>query len=105
MNRINNDSNATTVFTRNLNVKGPMSVFGYNYFFDHYGTEKPRPDIFGYTGIRGSGSEYAYEALNLVNGKHNVQEIRNMLSAEFGPIPLEYVNQYLEALKQINILN
>ncbi|MCO4821738.1 MAG: DUF4910 domain-containing protein [Flavobacteriaceae bacterium] len=100
-----NDSNATTVFTRNLSVKGPMSVFGYNYFFDHYGTEKPRPDIFGYTGIRGSGSEYAYEALNLVNGKHNVQEIRNMLSAEFGPIPLEYVNQYLEALKQINILN
>lgn len=98
------NANAKRVYTRNASVKGPMSVFGYNYFFDHYGNENARPKIFEFTGVRSSGSEYAYEALNLVDGKRTVQNIRNVLSAEFGPIPIEHVEEYLNALKQIKIL-
>ena len=82
-----------------------MSVFGYNYFFDHYDASKPTPAIFGYSGIRGSGGAYSYEALNLVNGKRTVLDIRNVLSAEFGPIPLDIIIEYLEALKSINVIN
>ncbi|WP_394747751.1 DUF4910 domain-containing protein [Spongiimicrobium salis] len=95
---------AKVIYTRNPSVKGPMSVFGYDYFFDHYGKDKTPPVLFSHVGLRGGGSTYAYEALNFVNGKNNVQAIRNLLSAEFGPVPLETVLEYLEALEQIGII-
>lgn len=96
---------APIVYTRNAEVKGPMSVFGYDYFSDHYGTDKETPAIYGYAGLRGDGYEYAYEALNLVNGENDVIEIRNILSAEFGDIPLEHVEEYLQALASIDVIN
>jgi aminopeptidase YwaD len=95
---------ATTVYTRNSKIKGPMSVFGYDYFIDHFDSEKKKPQLFSYKGKRGSGSEYAYEALNFVNGKRTILEIRNLLSAEFGPIPLELVVEYLEDMSTINVI-
>ena len=92
------------IYSRNMNIKGPLSVFGYDYFFDHYDTNKETPKIYSFKGIKGSGGEYSYETLNLVNGKRTALEIRNQLSAEFGPIPFEIVIAYLEALKSINII-
>ena len=96
---------ANKVYSRNMNVKGPLSVFGYDYFFDHYDASKPRPKIYSYSGLKGSGGEYSYETLNLVNGNRTALEIRNQLSAEFGPIPFEVVLEYLEALNSIGIIN
>jgi len=81
-----------------------MSVFGYNYFTDHFDSNKKIPELFSYKGKRGNGSEYAYEALNFVNGKNDVLEIRNLLSAEFGPIPLELVVEYLDAMSTIYVI-
>jgi hypothetical protein len=95
---------ANKVYSRNMNIKGPLSVFGYDYFFDHFDKNKPTPKIYSYSGLRGSGGEYTYEALNLVNGKRTVLDIRNQLSAEFGPIPFEIVLEYLEALESINVV-
>ena len=95
---------ANIVYTRNMDIKGPLSVFGYDYFFDHYDKSKKAPSIYGFSGIRGSGGEYSYETLNLVNGKRTALEIRNQLSAEFGPISFDVVIEYLEALKSINII-
>lgn len=96
---------AKVIYNRNSQIKGPMTVFGYDYFIDHYDHNKGPLKIFNYSGIRGSGAEYTYEVLNLVNGRNSVLEIRNIVSAEFGPIPLQYVVDYLEALKSINIIN
>lgn len=95
---------ANMVYSRNMNVKGPLSVFGYDYFFDHFDKSKPTPKMYSFDGLRGSGGEYTYETLNLVNGKRTALDIRNQLSAEFGPIPLEIVIEYLEALKSIDII-
>jgi len=92
------------IFTRSTNPKGPMSVFGYNYFNDKYGPKAADLAIFGYRGIWGSGGAYAYEVLNLVDGKRTVADIRNAVSSEFGPIPTEHVKAYLEALKSIGVL-
>ncbi|PTM02991.1 MAG: hypothetical protein DA407_14555, partial [Bacteroidetes bacterium] len=78
---INNKANV--VYSRNMSVKGPLSVFGYDYFFDHYDKSKPIPKMYSFTGLKGSGGEYSYETLNLVNGKRTTLEIRNQLSAEF----------------------
>src|SRR5216684_3016955 len=40
---------------------------------------------------------YAYEIVNFVDGKRTVGEIRDAVSAEYGPLPLSLVADYLEA--------
>lgn len=93
------------VYKRNDKVKGPMSVFGYDYFTDHYGEERARSiRAFSYNGLWGNGSEYTYEILNLVNGKRTEAEIRNLVSAEFGPIPVELVKEFLAAHAEVSVI-
>jgi len=93
------------VLRRNASIKGPMSAFGYDYFTDHFGVEKERAlRLLRYQGLRGSGGEYAYEVLNLVDGRRTVQEIRDFVSAVYGPVPLELVVEYLRALETIKVV-
>ncbi len=85
---------------------GPLAVFGYDYFADHAkaaGVETPK--LLGYEGLWGGGEEYAYEVLNFANGKRNVQQIRDAVSAEYGPVPLELVAEYLAGLEKIGIVD
>lgn len=100
-----NEPNSSLIYHRNSEIKGGMFSFGYDYFTDNFGKEKPRPQLFSYQGIRGTGSEYTYETLNLVNGKNTVTDIRNILSAEFGPVPISLVQGYLEALESIKVIS
>ena len=82
-----------------------MSAFGYDYFTDHYGAEREGSlRLLQFQGLRGSGSDYSYEVLNLVNGRRPVQEIRDVVSATYGPIPLEIVLEYLRALESISVI-
>ena len=93
------------VFRRNMNLKGPMSAFGYDYFTDHYGAERERAiRLLQFQGLRGSGGDYSYEVLNFVNGRRTAQEIRDLVSAVYGPIPLEMVVEYLRALESIRVI-
>lgn len=57
-----------------------------------------------YEGLWGGGEDYAYEALNFVDGNRNVLEVCDALSAEYGPVPVEMVAEYLKALEQIGVL-
>ncbi len=85
--------------------KGPLAVFGYDYFTDRAKVEgMATPKLLSYDGLWGSGEEYAYELLNFANGKRNAQEIRDAVSAEYGPVPLELVVEYLKALEKIGIV-
>ena len=47
---------------------------------------------------------FAYEALNFVDGKRSVSDIRDWLVAELGDVPLEYVAEYLAALESIDVI-
>lgn len=95
-----------TVYQRNDRVKGPMSVFSYDYFTDHYGADKAKTvRLLEFQGRWGTGSEYAYEVLNFVNGQRTVTDIRNAVSAEFGPVPVAFVADYLQALAQIGVIH
>ena len=80
-------------YVRNPNLKGPMGAFGYDYFEDKYG-KKPIA----------LPSEYRYEALNLVNGQRSAAEIRDALSAIYGPVALKDVEEYLAALASIDVI-
>lgn len=91
------------VYKRNPDIKGPLFVFGYDYLEDHLGSDKEASlRLLNFTGLW--GSEYAYEAQNLVDGVRTTVDIRNALSAEFGPIPLDIVEEYLKALEEIKII-
>ena len=93
-------------FARKSQPRGPLAVFGYDYFADHAKSAGiPEPKLLTYEGLWGSGEEYAYEVLNFADGKRNAQEIRDAVSAEYGPIPLELVVEYLRALEKIGLLS
>jgi aminopeptidase YwaD len=47
---------------------------------------------------------YAYEIVNFVNGKRNVGEIRDAVSAEYGPLPLSLVVDYLQACSEAGVV-
>lgn len=101
---IHSDKTNLTIYSRNENLKGGLINFSYDYFGDHYDKNKDRPKLFAYAGVRGNASDYTYETLNLVNGENNISDIRNILSAEFGPLPISYVREYLEALESIGVI-
>jgi len=92
-------------FIRKQRPKGPLAVFGYDYFSEHVKAAGiATPKLLSYEGLWGAGEEYAYEVLNFADGKRNAQEIRDAVSAEYGPVPLEVVVEYLKALERIGIL-
>ena len=67
-----------------------MSAFGYDYFTDHYGAER-ESDNPTLAVIRDCAEQVASmltKFLNLVNGRRTAQEIRDAVSAAYGPIPV-----------------
>jgi aminopeptidase YwaD len=47
---------------------------------------------------------YAYEIVNFVNGKRTVGEIRDAVSAEYGPLQVDLVADYLEACAEAGVI-
>ena len=93
------------VYSRKAEPRGPLAVFGYDYFAEHAkAAGVATPKLLSYEGLWGAGEEYAYEVLNFADGKRNVQEIRDAVSAEYGPVPLEMVVEYLRTLEKIGIV-
>ncbi len=92
------------VYRRNASLRGPMSAMGYGFLSDKLGAKASALRLPAYRGLYATGDYYAYEALNFVDGKRSVSEIRDALSAEFGPVPLELVAEYLSALESLTLV-
>jgi aminopeptidase YwaD len=91
------------VFARNPEPRGPMSVFGFDYFTERYGEAKAAAlSIRKAQPLWGDGG-YEYEVLNLVDGRRTAQEIRDTASAIYGPVELDAVLEYLRALAEIGV--
>ncbi|HEY0086448.1 MAG TPA: M28 family peptidase, partial [Allosphingosinicella sp.] len=91
------------VYRRNAKLKGPMNGFGYSWLDDQLEKRKlPRPALL----LRdaGEGASFGYEALNLVDGRRSVGEIRDELAATVAPVPIEEVAAYLEALATLGVV-
>ena len=52
-----------------------------------------------------SGTLYAYEILNFIDGRRTEAEIRDAVAAELGPIPLSAVSDYLGACEEAKIIS
>ena len=91
-------------YGRKREPRGPLAVFGYDYLKDHMSADMRAPKILSYEGLWGGGEEYAYEILNFVDSSLDAQQIRDRVSIEYGPVPLEMVVEYLQALEKIGVV-
>jgi len=99
------EAERAAVYKRKPGARGPMAVFGYDYLTEHAkAAGVATPKLLSYEGLWGGGEEYAYEVLNFADGKRNAEEIRDAVSAEYGPVALEMVTEYLQALEKIGVV-
>jgi hypothetical protein len=54
--------------------------------------------------VRDQSELYAYEIVNFVNGTRTVGEIREAVSAEYGPLPVNLVADYLDACAEAGVI-
>jgi hypothetical protein len=80
---------------RSVDVRGPVGV----YYFDLI-TENAGPEAAASSALlsRRNGEVLAFEALNLADGRRTVSEVRDLLTALYGPVPLEEVARYFDLL-------
>ena len=94
-----------TVYRRNPAHPGTAGGFGYDWLEDRLGAEASSAlRLPHYAAGRRSGEDYAYEALNLVDGRRSTLEIRDALAAIYGPVPLALVEEYLTALERAELI-
>lgn len=91
---------------RSPEVRGPLDVYYFDYFtqalrggqtgggssFDTALARRPHGDVL------------AYEAVNLVDGKRSVSEIRDVLSGRYEPVPTAEIAEYLELLAKAKVV-
>jgi hypothetical protein len=95
---------------RRIGEFGPLTFQNDNVLADRLGEERLRriklldADSSRLLNAQDSGAIYAYEIVNLVDGKRSVAEIRDAVAAELGPIPVEVVSDYLQACEEAKII-
>jgi aminopeptidase YwaD len=62
------------------------------------------PDASQLLKVRDQSELYAYEIINFVNGRRTVGEIRDAVSAEYGPLPVDLVAGYLDACADAGLI-
>ena len=63
------------------------------------GTE-PRPPV----ALEQRSEVLAYEALNLIDGKRTVGEIRDLISGRYAPVPLAEVTEWIDLLARAGVV-
>jgi len=98
----NTDAFTNIIPQRHPKIIGNLEVYYYDYIEDHLNGESP--DDLGRLAELPNGGTLTYETLNLVDGKRNVREIRDVLSAAYGMVPAEAVLDYLKLLEKIGVV-
>ena len=80
-------------------VRGPLEV----YYYDHL-TEVLGRDAVPTVALAKREELYTYEALNLVDGKRTIGEIRDVLSGRYAPVPLAEVVEWFELLAKAGVV-
>jgi hypothetical protein len=83
---------------RTAAVRGPLDVYYYNHLATVLG-ESRAP-----VALEKRDEVLAYEALNLVDGKRSVGDIRDLLTGRYAPVPLAEVAEWLDLLARAGVV-
>jgi hypothetical protein len=89
---------------------GPLTYQNDDVLHDRLGADRVRqikllnPDASHLLNAQDRGAIYAYEIVNFVDGKRTVAEIRDAVAAELGSLPLDLVDDYLQACAEAKII-
>ena len=100
------DSEAQTLRPeRDPNIRGPVHFFrpeyGRLWLIEKSGDEHFEDKV----PLSHRGSYLLYETLNFANGQRSVAEIRDLVSDEFEPIPVNEVMQYFKFLDSVGVVH
>ena len=86
---------------RNPDVRGPLGV----YYYDHLREVVGRDAVIETPlDAHEDGDLLAWEALNLVDGRRTVQDIRDILTGRYAPVPAADVAAYLDLLARARVV-
>jgi hypothetical protein len=103
------DPNAKRVPVR-IGEFGPLNYQNDNVLLARLGKERYgkikliNADATQLLNVRDQSELYAYEIVNFVDGKRSVGEIRDAVSAEYGPLPINLVTDYLDACAEAGVI-
>jgi aminopeptidase YwaD len=95
----------TLVPRRNETIRGPV-----HFFRPEYGLtwlrQKTKDDNFrSKVNLATRGHYVLYEALNFADGKRSLREIRDAVSAEYGPVDIADLDQYFKFLESVGVVS
>jgi hypothetical protein len=83
-------------------VLGPMNIYYYDYIEDRASAEDKQALERSFAGSH--RDIILYEILNLVDGKRNIQGIRDFITAAYRPVAVDDVAAYLRLLEKIGVV-
>jgi aminopeptidase YwaD len=97
-------SSATLVPRRTPLLHGPVNFFRPEYGRDWMVEKTSDPEFVEKVRLARRGHYYLYETLNFADGKRNLEEIREAVAAEYGPAPIDEIEQYFRLLERVGIV-
>ncbi len=85
-------------------VRGPVNFFRPEYGRDWMIAKTGDPGFVDKIRLARRGHYYLYETLNLADGKRNLEEIRAAVGVEYGPAPLEEIEEYFRLLSKTGVV-
>jgi hypothetical protein len=62
------------------------------------------PDFVDKVRLARRGHYYLFETLNFADGKRNLEEIRAAVGAEYGPAPVDEIEEYFRLLERVGVV-
>lgn len=80
-------------------TRGPLNVYYYNHLAAVFGPTAVPP-----AALIERSDVFSYEALNLVDGKRTISDIRDLLAGRYAPVPTAEIAEWLEVLAKAGVL-
>jgi len=85
-------------------VRGPVNFFRPEYGRDWMIEKTGDPGFADKVRLARRGHYYLYETLNFADGKRNLEEIRAAIGAEYGPAPVDEIEEYFRLLERVGVV-
>jgi hypothetical protein len=90
--------------TRTPLVRGPVNFFRPEYGLAWMIEKTGDPGFVAQVRLARRGHYYLYETLNFADGRRSLEEIRQAVGVEYGPAPLEEIEQYFQLLEKVGVV-